>query len=136
MKMPNNKKMYDKGKVIAGLCIFLILITFPFWFNLGKAAPAPELKLTAKAKAAKECVLPTQNMKADHMQLLNEWRDTVVRDAKRIYVSSDGKEYDMSLTNTCLDCHGARAEFCTKCHNYASVTPYCWDCHIDPKEVK
>ncbi len=136
MKMPNNKKMYDKGKVIAGLCIFLILITFPFWYNLGKAAPAPELKLTAKAKAAKECVLPTQTMKADHMQLLNEWRDTVVRDAKRIYVSSSGKEYNMSLSNTCLDCHGARAEFCTKCHNYASVTPYCWDCHIDPKEVK
>ncbi len=134
--MPNDKKMYDKGKVIAGLCIFLILITFPFWFNLGKAAPAPVLKLTDKAKAAKTCVLPKQTMKADHMQLLNEWRDSVVRDNKRIYVSSDGKEYDMALTNTCLDCHGARAEFCTKCHNYASVTPYCWDCHIDPKEVK
>ncbi|MEJ2658534.1 MAG: sulfate reduction electron transfer complex DsrMKJOP subunit DsrJ [Desulfobacterales bacterium] len=128
--------MYDKGKVIAGLCIFLVLITFPFWFNFGKAAPAPEIKLSDKAKAAKECVLPLALIRSEHMQLLNEWRDAVVRDGKRIYVGSDGKEYTMSLSNTCLDCHGARAEFCQKCHTYASLTPYCWDCHIDPKEVK
>jgi hypothetical protein len=102
MKMPNNKKMYDKGKVIAGLCIFVILITFPFWYNLGRATPAPQPKISDKAKAAKECILPTELMKSEHMQLLNEWRDTVVRDAKRIYVSSDGKEYNMSLTNTCF----------------------------------
>jgi len=51
--MPNNRNVYDKGKVIAGLLIFGALITFPFWYNLGKAAPAPELILTEKAKAAK-----------------------------------------------------------------------------------
>jgi hypothetical protein len=43
----------------------------------------------------------------------------------------------MSLSNTCLDCHSNKAEFCDRCHNYASVSPYCWDCHIDnPKENK
>ena len=45
--------MKDKKKILAGLVIFIAVITFPFWFNLGKAAPAPELVLTAKAKAAK-----------------------------------------------------------------------------------
>ena len=134
--MPNNKTMYDKGKIVVGLCIFVILVTFPVWYNHGKAAPAPEPLLSAKAKAAKECVEDTSYMKAEHMQILDVWRDTVVRDAKRVYVNSKGKEFEMSLSNTCLDCHDQKAEFCDKCHNYASVTPYCWDCHIDPKEMK
>lgn len=133
--MPNNKKMYDKGKVIAGLCIFVVMISFPFWYNLGKAAPAPEPKLTGKAaEAGQQCVESKEYMKAEHMQILNDWRDIVVRDAKRIYVNSSGKKFEMSLSNTCLDCHTEKAEFCDKCHNYASVFPYCWDCHVDPKE--
>jgi hypothetical protein len=134
--MPNNKKpMYNKTAVITGLVIFAVLVTFPFWYARGKAAPAPEVKLTPKAKAAKECVRSTEYMKAEHMQLLDLWRDTAVRDAKRIYVNPDGKSYNMSLSNTCLDCHSNKTEFCDACHNYASVAPYCWDCHIDnPKE--
>jgi hypothetical protein len=134
--MPNNKQMYDKGKVVAGLVIFVVLITFPFWYNLGKAAPAPEPKLTGKAaEAGQQCVESKEFMTPEHMQLLNDWRETVVRDAKRIYVNRSGKTFEMSLSNTCLDCHSEKAEFCDKCHNYASVTPYCWDCHVDPKEA-
>jgi hypothetical protein len=72
-------------------------------------------------------------MKAEHMQLLDVWREAVVRRGERTYVSPDGKEYDMSLSNTCLDCHANKTEFCDRCHNYASVQPYCWDCHIDDK---
>ena len=134
--MPNKKTMYDKGKVIVGLIIFVALITFPFLYNLGKAAPAPEPKLSEKAKAAKECIMPKSDMKTEHMQLLDIWRDTVVRSAQRVYVNDSGKEFMMSLTDTCLDCHTEKAEFCDQCHNYAAVTPYCWDCHIDPKEKK
>lgn len=131
------KQMYDKGKVIIGLCIFVVLITFPLWYNLGKAAPAPEPKLIGKAaQADQQCVESKEYMRAQHMQILNDWRNTVVRDAKRIYVNESGKEFNMSLTNTCLDCHTEKAEFCDKCHNYAAVIPYCWDCHIDPKEKK
>ena len=134
--MPKNK-MYNKGKIIVGLAIFIVLITFPFWFNQGKAAPAPERVLTAQAKAAKECILPTELMRTEHMQMLNDWRNMVVRDGTRLYVSSSGKEYEMSLSNTCLDCHSNKTEFCDRCHNYAAVTPYCYDCHIDnPKEAK
>ncbi|GBC63250.1 menaquinol oxidoreductase [Desulfonema ishimotonii] len=134
--MPN-KKIYDKGKVFAGLAVFVILMTFPFWYNHGQAAPAPKPELTKEAKAAKKCVRPTDFMKADHMQLLDTWRDTVVRDGARMYVNEEGKAFDMSLSNTCLECHSNKAEFCDKCHNYASVDPYCWDCHIDnPKEKK
>jgi hypothetical protein len=42
----------------------------------------------------------------------------------------------MSLQNTCMQCHPNKAEFCDRCHNYASVKPYCWDCHVEPKEKK
>ncbi|MCG6893339.1 MAG: sulfate reduction electron transfer complex DsrMKJOP subunit DsrJ [Desulfobacteraceae bacterium] len=123
--------MNDRGKIIAGLAIFIAIVTLPFWFNMGKAAPVPDPKLTAKAKAAKECVESTAYMRAEHMQLLDVWRDTVVRDAKRVYVTEKGKEYMMSLSNTCLDCHSNKTEFCDRCHDYASARPYCWDCHID-----
>ena len=123
--------MKDKNKILAGLVVFIAAITFPFWFNMGKAAPAPELELTAKAKAAKTCVMPTAYMKAEHMQLLDVWRHNVTRNGERMFVNTEGKLFNMSLSNTCLDCHSNKAQFCDRCHNYASVRPYCWDCHID-----
>ena len=130
--MPNKNKYYDLGKVVAGLVFFGLILTFPVWFSRLKAAPVPETVLTAKAKAAKECILPKNDMIVKHMQIL----DAVVREAKRIYVTSSGKEYTMSLSNTCMDCHSNKADFCDKCHNYASVRPYCWDCHVYPEEKK
>ena len=38
------KKLFDRNKVIAGIVIFLVMITIPLWQNLGKtvAAPAPK----------------------------------------------------------------------------------------------
>ncbi len=123
--------MKDKNKILAGLVIFIVAITFPFWFNMGKAAPAPELELTAKAKAAKTCVMPTAYMTAEHMQLLDVWRHNVVRSGERMFVNAEGKLFNMSLSNTCLDCHSNKEKFCDRCHDYASVRPYCWDCHID-----
>lgn len=127
--------MNDKNAIITGLIIFGVIGTFPFWYNMGKASPAPEIKLSEKAKAAKECVAAGESMKSEHMQILDIWRDTVQREGKRIWVSSTGKEYNMSLTKTCLECHESKADFCDKCHNYASVSPYCWECHVDPKEM-
>jgi hypothetical protein len=133
--------MNDKKWIVLGLVIFLGLFTFPLWYNIlvkaGKAAPAPEVVLTEKAKAAKQCVMSTAYMKRDHMQLLDLWRHSVVRNAKREFVNPEGKTFNMSLSNTCLDCHSNKAEFCDRCHDYASVRPYCFDCHIDnPKGEK
>ncbi|MEI6261200.1 MAG: sulfate reduction electron transfer complex DsrMKJOP subunit DsrJ [Deltaproteobacteria bacterium] len=137
MKDKNIFLIKDKKYIIAGLVFFIALFTFPFWYNSGKAAPGPELKLTDKAKEAKECVMPTAYMRAEHMQLLDIWRQSVVRNSDNIYVNPSGKAFTMSLSNTCLDCHSNKAEFCDKCHDYASVRPYCFDCHIDkPKEIK
>jgi hypothetical protein len=128
--------MNSKVLIVTGVVIFLLIVLFPFWYMRGKAAPAPEVELTPKAKAAQKCVRSTEYMQAEHMQLLDIWRDAVVREGKRIYVNPTGKEFNMSLSNTCLDCHSNKAEFCDRCHNYASVRPYCWSCHIEnPKET-
>ncbi len=129
--------MNDKKIIFAGLIIFILIIISPFLYNIGNSAPAPEIKLSDKAKAAGQCVESKDFMKKEHMQILDKWRDSVVRGEKRIYTNTSGKEYNMSLSTgeeSCLGCHVDKAEFCDKCHDYASVSPYCWDCHIDPKE--
>ena len=126
--------MYDGGKIVVGLVIGIGLLLFPFFYNAGKAAKTPERELTAKAKEAEVCVEPKSYMTTQHMKLLDRWRNEVVRDAERIYASSTGKMYDKSLQNTCLDCHSNKSKFCDQCHNYMGVTPYCWDCHLEPDE--
>ena len=128
--------MYDTGKILGGLILFLVALTSPVWYNLasGPAATPPELKLGTQEK---NCIEPLAYMKTSHMTLLNSWRDSVIRQGNRIYTAGDGKQYQMSLTRTCLiQCHARKSEFCDKCHAYAAVAPYCWDCHHAPQEKK
>jgi uncharacterized membrane protein len=136
-------KIYNANKIIPGLIIFLGLITFPFWFNMGKAAPPPEIKLDTpviQQMAVKQCIMPKAEMRTGHMQVLNDWRTEVVRNNQRIYVAADGKQYNMSLQNECMKCHSNKTQFCDQCHVYAGLqlgsVPYCWTCHIAPKEAK
>jgi len=125
--------MYDGGKILAGLLVFVILASFPLWYNAVAKGPGtpPELKLVTDSK---ECVADKNYMRIAHMNLLNQWRDEVVRQGKRWYVSSNGKQYEMNLSGTCMNCHSNKSEFCDRCHTYASVAPYCWDCHVEPVE--
>jgi|YelNatPaOPRAMG01_1025707.scaffolds.fasta_scaffold00064_37 hypothetical protein len=130
------KKIYNKFAIFMGLAAFVILATSPLWLNAGRVVPPPQPKLDTPAiqqLAAndKHCVLPTEEMRAYHMQLLISWRDQVVRTGNRIWVSPSGQKYEPSLSNTCLGCHSNKAEFCDQCHNYAAVTPNCWGCHLD-----
>ncbi len=129
--------MYNGGKIIAGLVIFVGLVFLPFFLSMGKAVAKPDPKIDTpyiQHLAEKKCVESKQTMKTIHMQMLYDWRDAVVRDGDRIYVANDGKKYTMSLQNTCMKCHSNKKQFCDQCHNYLSVKPYCWDCHIAPKE--
>ncbi len=130
------KKIYNKLAIFIGLAAFLIVATSPLWLNAGRVVPPPKPDLNTPAiqqLAAndKQCVLPTDQMRATHMQLLIDWRDQVVRTGNRVWVSPNGKKYEPSLSNTCLGCHSNKAEFCDQCHNYAAVTPNCWGCHLD-----
>ncbi|MGD8563645.1 MAG: sulfate reduction electron transfer complex DsrMKJOP subunit DsrJ [Desulfarculaceae bacterium] len=124
--------MYDQGKIIPGLIIFLALVTSPFWWQAGKAGEVPKPLIPKDT----QCVQSKEEMRTAHMQILNNWRDWVVREADRVYVTEDGRKFNMSLTNECMRCHNDKAKFCDQCHNYLSVSPYCWDCHLYPQPPK
>lgn len=130
--------MYNGKSVFLGIVVFVALALAPVWINLssGEAAAKPDPKLPENYD---KCVMEKEFMTAYHMDLLNEWRDKVVREDVKIYVKDgkiftiDGAPAEMSLTKTCMKCHSNKAEFCDQCHNYLDVVPYCWDCHIEER---
>lgn len=127
--------MYNKNAVIAGIVAFLVICSSPFWCGFSSDSyKKPEI-VTQKDKN-KECVEDAAFMRAEHMQLLNEWRDQALRNGSRVYVNAKGKKFDISLQNTCLKCHNNYEDFCDKCHKTNNVEPYCWTCHILPKGSK
>lgn len=125
--------MYNKGTVISGLIIFVLLVTFPVWFNGLDAGPLPKPELPPGGE--KQCVRPAAEMRDEHMQLLNEWRDEVLRDSDRVMVTVDGKEYRKGLQLACMECHTNKEKFCDTCHDYVAAQPTCWDCHLTPVEA-
>lgn len=125
--------MYHQKQIITGLVIFVLLLTFPFWYSLGQASyetPEPALP-----EDETQCIESTEWMRANHMELLNTWRDQSVRMDTPVYVNSEGEQMEISLQKTCMECHTNQSQFCTVCHDTAAVSPYCWDCHIAPEEV-
>jgi len=108
-------------------------VTAPAWYAIGRGkGQPPELE---KPAGKTRCVEPPPVMRARHMQLLDDWRDAVVRRGEGVYVASDGQRHRMSLTGTCLGCHVDPAKFCVKCHEYVGVEAFCWDCHQQKKRV-
>jgi hypothetical protein len=128
--------MYDSGKIIAGLIIFVGLFTSPFWYDAsnGKELERPQLVLPSNPNQ-QVCVADSEFMRCDHMVLLNDWRYEVVREGQTFYTSNTGKEFEMRYTKTCLGCHPNTSQFCDQCHNYVGVDPYCWDCHNKPQTL-
>jgi hypothetical protein len=124
--------MSDRAKTLLGLAVVLVLAAFPTWQRLGAAGDAvrPELELPEDET---QCIEETEYMSARHMELLNQWRNAVVREGETEYTSASGETYTISLTGTCMDCHDNRETFCTRCHDYANVAPRCWNCHIEPE---
>jgi hypothetical protein len=133
-------RLFNRGPILAGIALFLIAATFPFWWRtLGRPAGPPDLKLDTPEIAAlveKRCVEPAAFMRAYHMKLLDEWRDAVVREDRRTHTAADGRIHTMSLTGTCLACHSNKAQFCDRCHDYAAAKPRCWSCHITSEEAR
>jgi hypothetical protein len=128
----------QRGDALPGIIIavFLALILSPILYNFAIGArEVPETKIPAEA--GKNCVEEKGWMRENHMQLLMDWRDTVVREGNRLYRSTahPDMEINMSLTSECLSCHSNKEEFCDQCHNYLKVKPYCWDCHIVPPQL-
>jgi len=125
--------MYNARPVCIGIVILVIVLSAPFWVGFfGK-----DYKETGISKPTQEaCIEDPAFMRAQHMRLLNEWRDEALRNENRNYVAKNGKNWEISLQNTCMKCHTNYKGFCEKCHLSNSVSPYCWTCHIIPTEGK
>ena len=88
--------MKSKALIVMGVVIFLLIVLFPFWYMRGKAAPAPEVELTPKAKAALECVRSTEYMQAEHMHLLSE----IKHDHDAVIVAQPAQSAETSIETT------------------------------------
>ncbi|MEW6623752.1 MAG: sulfate reduction electron transfer complex DsrMKJOP subunit DsrJ [Bacillota bacterium] len=124
-------------KIIIGLIIFTVLVSIPFLYNAARQQERPEISLDTpeiQALDEKKCIEDTAYMRANHADLLADWKISVVREGERIYVAEDGQEYLMSLQQTCLHCHSNKEEFCDSCHYYLGAQPNCWRCHLDTRE--
>jgi len=133
-------KIYDGCKIILGIVIGIAFFTMPIWLNLSSAQSKVKPKLVYPTDA-RQCIDDKDYMNHYHMDLLNYWRDSVVRLNMRyvvrngVVLTHNGQKLEMSLTLTCLKCHSDKKNFCDQCHNYLQVKPYCWDCHVQPKEA-
>ena len=134
--------MYDAGKIIPGIIIFIGLVSIPVWFNAGtgKTGYRPDFTEELAKLEGQVCVHTAEYMRANHMFVLNEWRDRVARDGERYitdpeFVAKMGDDWELSLTNSCMKCHSDKGAFCDKCHDYLGVSPYCWDCHLTPEVI-
>ncbi len=125
--------MYNGKLILTIIIVFVLLVTLPMWYGKVAGGAASPPKLEPPPGGQKQCVEPIEYMRKNHVNILKTWKDAVVRDGQVQYVASDGKQYTMSLTNTCLDCHSNKANFCDRCHNYVKLSPRCWDCHNVPK---
>ena len=139
--------MGDLGKIIAGLFVFLGLVTFPIWNAVRTAGSSTEVALPERGPAKDGTFCIEANMVAKHMDILNQWRNDVVRGdgGVQFYESEYFKEHfpdddppEKSLTKTCMKCHSDKSRSngtisCSECHAYANVELACWDCHVDVK---
>ena len=120
--------MYHKGYVVLGIILFLALLAMPYWATAGSINYENIHKVLAKPKGVK-CIKDAKWMIANHMELLNKWRELAVRYGVRHYKTENGV-FNVSLTE-CWQCHNYE-KFCKRCHEFMEVRPVCWDCHYNP----
>ena len=129
--------MRDRVIVAGAAAVAALIVAWPAWSRVaGWNRPEPpalerpsDRPAGALASAQEACVEPPAFMRASHMRLLADWRERAVRQGRRTYRSADGRDFEISLSGTCLKCHQDKATFCDRCHDYAGVSPGCWDCH-------
>ncbi len=99
-------------------------------------------KVTISKAQGDECVLPREEIRKVHPDLLKHDRINTMR--KGIRAKADGKPLDGSL-KACINCHAIKKDnkyvriddeqhFCSSCHIYAGVSFDCFQCHRDIPE--
>ncbi len=125
--------MYDSGKIITGLVIFVLLTTLPFWYNLCDLGAVP----TKDPNLSKDMIAyanlpngvkhpPAEDMRTVHMVMLKGFH----ANAEAKLAEQKGKKMP---TMSCLGCHNNKEKTCDSCHAYVGVMPVdCWQCHTKP----
>lgn len=124
--------MYKAHRIVIFLVVALGIFTAPLLINHGQAAAQMSSDLNTpeiEALSEQACIESTEYMRAEHMHLLDEWRNEVIREGNTEYTATSGEVYTMSLEKTCFSCHSNRAEFCLSCHDSLAVETDCWNCH-------
>ena len=95
--------MYDGKKIIPGLIIFVGLVALPLWYNLvsGKTGYVPKPEIPADKK---ECVEPKAYIRVNHKNLLEDWKESVVRKGVRIYTASNRRPAARSWATRPIRC--------------------------------
>lgn len=122
-----------RDRLIVGVvaAIAALVVAWPAWSRVA-GWNRPEPPAIERPAGGARCIEPVAFMRASHMTLLADWRERAVRQGVRTYRATDGREFDISLSRTCLQCHQDKTKFCDRCHDYAAVSPGCWDCHLAP----
>lgn len=125
MRIPTIKTM---GTWLASLAVVLAV-------GVSSLAVADGVEKSAREKAMLEgvkgdkCVMPTDDMRRNHMKYLKHHRDETVHQGIRTT--------QFSLKG-CVECHaspknnsvvGTDDNFCQGCHSYAAVKLDCFECH-------
>jgi hypothetical protein len=97
--------MHNRVMIAILIVSFLLVATLPFWYGKITGSSAIKPILEPPSGGEKVCIETAAYMREYHTELLKQWRDSVVRDGIRTYRAKDGKEYTISLSNTCLRCH-------------------------------
>ncbi|HIA08003.1 MAG TPA: sulfur reduction protein DsrJ [Chromatiaceae bacterium] len=123
-------------QLVGGLFVGLLLV------NVGTvlADDAREHLIGSKAYTEEACVEPTADMRKNHMEYLFHQRDITLREGVRT------KQHSLA---ECVACHVKKddagelaningdGQFCQSCHNFASVSIDCFQCHAAvPREPK
>ncbi len=125
--------MYNRLYIILIILVFVGVFSSPFWINKDTPLYQYPCCIIPQGKERNTCIESNAWMQANHMNLLDEWRDEATRNGNNIYISSNNREWLISLQNTCMGCHTNKQAFCDRCHNSNNVHPYCWSCHVAPE---
>jgi len=110
------------GRIVRALCVLALML--PVVALGAERVPKPVIEIAKPGK----CVEDTARMRREHPDLLRHQRDLTMHEGIRT------KKYSLK---ECIGCHASPKTgsvlgdkgFCQSCHEYASVSIDCFNCH-------
>lgn len=125
-------RITQRFKHLLGLATVAVLLVGSTAVFAGTPVPILPEPVKSAVEGEKSCVLPEDEMRRVHMDMLKHQRDDTMHEGIRT------TRYSLK---ECIACHVSKNEagekvsvksrehFCNACHAYTGVTLDCWDCH-------